>query len=169
MAGYLPLLVDDRPGDAAFAGAVVPRLEAARAEPAERGQGGAVRVGDRARPGSRPQRFPVRFYLVAMIFIIFDIEIIFTYPWAVIYTPRPRDLRAGRDGGVRRRRVRVVPVPDLQRRPRLGPGQRAGHRPTCDAGDPQSATTSLDGAPGAEPADWPQATPLTTAGSVPAA
>ena len=32
------------------------------------------------------ERFPVRFYLVAMIFIIFDIEIIFTYPWAVIYT-----------------------------------------------------------------------------------
>jgi NADH-quinone oxidoreductase subunit A len=35
------------------------------------------------------QRFPVRFYLVAMIFIIFDIEIVFIYPWAVIYT---RDL-----------------------------------------------------------------------------
>jgi NADH-quinone oxidoreductase subunit A len=31
------------------------------------------------------QRFPVRFYLVAMIFIIFDIEIIFIYPWAVVY------------------------------------------------------------------------------------
>ena len=31
------------------------------------------------------QRFPVRFYLVAMIFIIFDIEIIFIYPWAVIF------------------------------------------------------------------------------------
>ena len=31
------------------------------------------------------ERFPVRFYLVAMIFIIFDIEIIFLYPWAVIY------------------------------------------------------------------------------------
>ena len=30
-------------------------------------------------------RFPVRFYLVAMIFIIFDIEIIFIFPWAVIY------------------------------------------------------------------------------------
>ena len=30
-------------------------------------------------------RFPVRFYLVAMIFIIFDIEIIFLYPWAVMY------------------------------------------------------------------------------------
>ena len=32
-----------------------------------------------------PTRFPVRFYLVAMIFIIFDIEIVFLYPWAVIY------------------------------------------------------------------------------------
>ena len=29
------------------------------------------------------ERFPVRFYLIAMIFIIFDIEIIFLYPWAV--------------------------------------------------------------------------------------
>ena len=32
-----------------------------------------------------PERFPVRFYLIAMIFIVFDIEIIFLYPWAVIY------------------------------------------------------------------------------------
>ena len=32
-----------------------------------------------------PERFPVRFYLVAMIFIVFDIEIIFLYPWAVNY------------------------------------------------------------------------------------
>jgi NADH-quinone oxidoreductase subunit A len=30
-------------------------------------------------------RFPVRFYLVAMIFIIFDIEIIFLYPYAVLH------------------------------------------------------------------------------------
>jgi len=30
-----------------------------------------------------PERFPVRFFLVAMIFIVFDIEIIFFYPWAV--------------------------------------------------------------------------------------
>jgi NADH-quinone oxidoreductase subunit A len=33
-----------------------------------------------------PERFPVRFYLVAMIFIIFDIEVIFLFPWAVIYS-----------------------------------------------------------------------------------
>jgi NADH-quinone oxidoreductase subunit A len=35
--------------------------------------------------GEGVSRFPVQFYLVAMIFIIFDIEIIFIYPWAVIY------------------------------------------------------------------------------------
>jgi NADH-quinone oxidoreductase subunit A len=32
-----------------------------------------------------PLRFPVRFYLVSMIFIIFDIEIVFLYPWAVVF------------------------------------------------------------------------------------
>ncbi|MCP3935076.1 MAG: NAD(P)H-quinone oxidoreductase subunit 3 [Actinomycetia bacterium] len=30
-----------------------------------------------------PERFPVKFYLVAMLFIMFDIEIVFLYPWAV--------------------------------------------------------------------------------------
>ena len=30
-----------------------------------------------------PDRFPVKFYLVAMLFIMFDIEIVFLYPWAV--------------------------------------------------------------------------------------
>lgn len=32
-----------------------------------------------------PERFPVTFYLVAMIFIVFDIEIIFFFPWAVVF------------------------------------------------------------------------------------
>jgi NADH-quinone oxidoreductase subunit A len=32
-----------------------------------------------------PQRFPVSFYVVAMLFIMFDIEIIFAYPYAVDY------------------------------------------------------------------------------------
>jgi NADH-quinone oxidoreductase subunit A len=35
-------------------------------------------------PGSQP-RFSVKFYLVAMLFILFDIEIVFLYPWAVVY------------------------------------------------------------------------------------
>lgn len=31
------------------------------------------------------ERFSVKFYLVAMLFIIFDIEIAFLYPWAVVF------------------------------------------------------------------------------------
>ena len=31
------------------------------------------------------QRFPVKFYLVAMLFIVFDIETIFLFPWAVAF------------------------------------------------------------------------------------
>lgn len=31
------------------------------------------------------QRFPIKYYLTAMLFIIFDIEIVFLYPWAVSY------------------------------------------------------------------------------------
>ncbi len=31
------------------------------------------------------QRFPVRYYLTAMLFIVFDIEIVFLYPWAVAF------------------------------------------------------------------------------------
>jgi NADH-quinone oxidoreductase subunit A len=30
-------------------------------------------------------RFPIKYYLVAMLFIIFDIEIVFLYPWAVAF------------------------------------------------------------------------------------
>ena len=32
-----------------------------------------------------PERFPVKFFLVAMIFIVFDIEIIFLFPFAVVF------------------------------------------------------------------------------------
>ncbi len=35
--------------------------------------------------GNARQRFPVKFYLIAMLFIVFDIETIFLYPWAVAY------------------------------------------------------------------------------------
>ncbi|ORB32205.1 NADH-quinone oxidoreductase subunit A [Mycolicibacterium parafortuitum] len=31
------------------------------------------------------QRFPIRYYLTAMLFIVFDIEIVFLYPWAVAF------------------------------------------------------------------------------------
>src|SRR5262245_32313400 len=61
--------------------------------------GGGLLLGKRARnaakdtpyesgiqpTGSARERFSVKFYLVAMVFILFDIEAIFLYPWAVVY------------------------------------------------------------------------------------
>jgi NADH-quinone oxidoreductase subunit A len=35
--------------------------------------------------GEGGSRFSVKFYLVAMLFILFDIEVVFMYPWAVVY------------------------------------------------------------------------------------
>jgi NADH-quinone oxidoreductase subunit A len=39
--------------------------------------------------GSARDRFSVKFYLVAMLFLLFDIEAVFLFPWAVVY----RDLK----------------------------------------------------------------------------
>ena len=44
-------------------------------------ESGMVPVGDTHR------RFNVRFYIVAMIFLVFDVEIVFMYPWATIFAP----------------------------------------------------------------------------------
>ena len=41
--------------------------------------------------GTAQPRFSVKFYLVAMLFILFDIEVVFMYPWAVVF----KDLIAG--------------------------------------------------------------------------
>ena len=35
--------------------------------------------------GKMQPRFSVKFYLIAMLFILFDLEIVFMYPWAVVY------------------------------------------------------------------------------------
>src|SRR6185312_14459119 len=35
--------------------------------------------------GDARQRFSVKFYLVAMLFILFDVEAVFLYPWAIIF------------------------------------------------------------------------------------
>jgi len=53
-----------------------PKRNAAKISPYECG------VVDQEDP---PERFPVRFYLIAMIFIVFDIEIIFFYPFTTVY------------------------------------------------------------------------------------
>ncbi len=35
--------------------------------------------------GNARDRFPIKFYLIAMLFILFDIEAVFLYPWAILY------------------------------------------------------------------------------------
>ena len=30
-------------------------------------------------------RFPMRYYIIAMLFVIFDVEVVFLYPWAVVF------------------------------------------------------------------------------------
>src|SRR5688500_1271929 len=42
-------------------------------------ESGMVPVGDTRK------RFNVRFYIVAMIFLVFDVEIVFFYPWATVF------------------------------------------------------------------------------------
>jgi NADH-quinone oxidoreductase subunit A len=87
MEQYLPILlllvlvVLFAGGSAAASRVLSPkRPTAAKEGPYESG------IAPRFQPAAR---FPVRFYLVAMIFIIFDIEIVFLYPWAVVF----RELR----------------------------------------------------------------------------
>ena len=84
MAQYLPVLVMLRAGDGrspwcsllASSKLLAPRL---RTRPRRR------RTSAASCPSREPpERFPVRFYLVAMLFIMFDIEIMFLYPYAVI-------------------------------------------------------------------------------------
>ncbi|KAB0672039.1 NADH-quinone oxidoreductase subunit A [Oryzomonas sagensis] len=35
--------------------------------------------------GTARERFSIKFYLIAMLFILFDIEAVFLYPWAILY------------------------------------------------------------------------------------
>jgi len=40
--------------------------------------------------GGTREKFPMKYYVIGMLFILFDVEIVFLYPWAVIY----KDLNA---------------------------------------------------------------------------
>jgi NADH-quinone oxidoreductase subunit A len=46
--------------------------------------------------GTARKRFNVRFYLIAMVFLVFDVEVVFLYPWAVTFP----NLQAGSHEGL---------------------------------------------------------------------
>lgn len=46
--------------------------------------------------GEAQPRFSVKFYIVAMLFVLFDIEVVFLYPWAVVY----KDYLAAHGGAI---------------------------------------------------------------------
>jgi NADH-quinone oxidoreductase subunit A len=79
--GYLPILVMVVVafGFAAIALTVSALLGPKRNNPAKREpyESGILPFGDAKR------RFPVQFYVVAVLFILFDVEVILMYPWAV--------------------------------------------------------------------------------------
>ena len=62
-------------------------------------------------PFSLPMgRFAIKFYLIGILFILFDVELVFLYPWAVVYRSlgivgpgRDGDLSGSSDGGLRLR------------------------------------------------------------------
>jgi NADH-quinone oxidoreductase subunit A len=49
--------------------------------------------------GDARRRFNVRFYMVAMLFLLFDVELIFMYPWARVFTHATSAASAGTAGG----------------------------------------------------------------------
>lgn len=43
--------------------------------------------------GSARERFPIKFYLVAMLFILFDIEVVFLWSWLTVFKNGPTDFQ----------------------------------------------------------------------------
>lgn len=54
-----------------------------RVQTANKGSTYEAGLNPRSTIGSARERFSVKFYLVAMLFIVFDVEAVFLYPWAV--------------------------------------------------------------------------------------
>jgi NADH-quinone oxidoreductase subunit A len=88
---YLPILVLGGIGAAFALGSVAlaqitgpSRYNRAKLEAYECGIETSDQPANAPHAGSG-QRFPVKYYLTAMLFIVFDIEIVFLYPWAVSY------------------------------------------------------------------------------------
>ena len=83
---YVPLLIMSAAALVlAFGGLVASAILGPTEKVHDQGRQLRVRYPADQRSPHRRAAFPVRYYLVAMTFIIFDIEVVFMYPWAVSF------------------------------------------------------------------------------------
>ncbi|MDD2708781.1 MAG: NADH-quinone oxidoreductase subunit A [Verrucomicrobiae bacterium] len=68
---------------------IVPPIVAKKGAP-NPAKDSAYECGLPAAQSGRP-RFSIKFYLVAILFVLFDIEVVFLYPWAVVYKEMLRE------------------------------------------------------------------------------
>lgn len=81
---YLPILLHLVVAIGFAAGALILSVVLGKAGKRTKIKDTAYECGMLPEGGAQP-RFSVKFYLVAMLFILFDLEIVFMYPWAVVY------------------------------------------------------------------------------------
>ena len=81
---YLPVLLQIIVAIGFAASALLVSVAVGKTGKRTRAKDSAYECGMVPQGGGQP-RFTVRFYLVAMLFILFDLEIVFMYPWAVVY------------------------------------------------------------------------------------
>lgn len=81
---YLPILIQAVVAIGFSASALIFSVILGRAGRRNATKDTAYECGMLAEGAAQP-RFSVKFYLVAMLFILFDLEIVFMYPWAVVY------------------------------------------------------------------------------------
>jgi NADH-quinone oxidoreductase subunit A len=81
---YLPILIQVLVAIGFAASALIVSVVLGKAARSNKTKDSAYECGMLPIGNAQP-RFSVKFYLVAMLFILFDIEIVFMYPWAVVY------------------------------------------------------------------------------------
>ena len=84
MKEYLPIFLQVVVAIGFAAAALITSVVLGKAGKRNKAKDSAYECGMPAIGEAQP-RFSVKFYLVAMLFILFDIEIVFMYPWAVVY------------------------------------------------------------------------------------
>lgn len=84
MSEYFPIFLQVVVAIGFAASALIVSVLLGKSAKTNKAKDSAYECGMPAEGGAQP-RFSVKFYLVAMLFILFDIEIVFMYPWAVVF------------------------------------------------------------------------------------